>query len=163
MPEIRSGKKSFSCQCLKGYTGKLCEIPVRGCQDYLRANESASSGLYQLWLGEPPMSPKTVYCYFDHNIKEAWTLVMSYSYSHKSSMNNLPFLKDKPINEETPVFKYYRASLASMKYLRKVSTFWRATCNHETKPREDDFMQCLFTTLDIMTFNGKSLKFPRKL
>ena len=156
VPEVRSGKETFSCKCSPGFTGKLCDVPpVKGCQDYLRRNESATSGLYEIWLSETNVN-KTVYCYFDHVNLEAWTLVMSYSYSYQSSMDALPFHKDNPINEENPGFNHYRASFALMKYLRNENSFWRATCNHETNPRDDDFMQSNFTTLDIMTYNGRS-------
>ena len=155
VPEIRFGKKSFSCKCSPGFTGKLCDVPIKACQDYLRANESATSGLYEIWLNETNVA-NTVYCYFDHVNLEAWTLVMSYSYSYQSSMDALPFHKDNPINEENPGFNHYRASFAMMKYLRNENSFWRATCNHDTKPRDDDFMQSYFTTLDIMTYNGTS-------
>ena len=62
---LRSGKKTFSCKCLPGFAGRLCDVKVRGCQDYLRANEAAVSGLYEIWLNVPTLS-KTVYCYFDH-------------------------------------------------------------------------------------------------
>lgn len=160
MPEVRSGKRSFSCKCPPGFTGKLCDVPVKGCQDYLRANESATSGVYEIWLDDPTVT-KNVYCYFDHANKETWTLVMSYSYSYQDSMDSFPFQKDNPINEENPAFDHYRASLASMKYLRNQSSFWRATCNHGTKPRDDDFTQSYFTSLDIMTFNGTSLAIIR--
>jgi hypothetical protein len=90
---------------------------------------------------------------------EVWTLVMSYSFSYQGNMDNLPFLKDNPINEDNPAFNYYRASHALMTYLKNESTFWRATCNHDTKPHDDDYMQSYFTTLDIMTYNGKKLLF----
>ena len=83
--EIRSGKKTFSCKCLPGFTGRFCDVKVRAYQDYLRANESAVSELYEIWLNVPTLS-KTVYCYFDHVNLEVWTLVMSYSYSHQNDM-----------------------------------------------------------------------------
>ena len=154
VPEVRSGKQTFSCKCLPGFAGRLCDVKVRGCQDYLRANESAVSGLYEIWLNVPNLS-KTVYCYFDHVNMEVWTLVMSYSYPHQNDMDALPFYKDNPINEENPGFHYYRASLNLIKYLRNESSFWRATCNHDTKPHDDDFMQSYFTTLDVMTHEGR--------
>ena len=121
-------------------------------------NQSAISGQYDIWL-ESTVLNKTVYCYFDHVKKEAWTLVMSYSYSYQNIMDVLPFFKDNPINENTPSFNYYRASLSLMKQLRNESSFWRATCNHDTKPRDDDFMQSNFSTLDIITLTGKVLSF----
>ena len=70
-------------------------------------------------------------------------------------MRTLPFHKDKPINENSPGFNYYRASLSLIKYLRNESSFWRATCNHDTKPHNDDFMESYFTTLDVMTHDGR--------
>ena len=68
----------------------LCDVKVRGCQDYLRANESAVSGLYEIWLKVPTLS-KMVYCYFDHVNMEVWTRVMSYLYSHQNEMDALSF------------------------------------------------------------------------
>ena len=160
VPEVRSGKKTFSCKCLPGFTGRLCDVKVRarGCKDYLRANESAVSGLYEIWLNVPTLS-KIVYCYFDHVNMEVWTLVMSYSYSHQNDMDPLPFYKDNPINEDSPGFRYYRASLGLMEYLKNESSFWRATCNHDTKPHDDDFMQSYFTALDVMTLESKCFVF----
>ena len=75
---------------------------------------------------------------------------MSYSYSHQNDMGTLSFYKDNPINEGNPGFNYYRASLDLIKYLRNENSFWGATCNHDTKPHYDDFMQSYFITLDVL-------------
>lgn len=62
--------------------------------------------------------------------------------------------KDHPFNENNIVFDKYRASLGLMTYLKKKSSFWRATCNYDTKVNGDDFVQSSFASLDIMENGG---------
>ena len=126
-----------------------------GCDDYLRFNASAISGLYKIRLGKEG-GTKTVHCHFDRVNSEVWTLVMSYSFSNNAVFKVLPFQEDRPINEDNPVFNdKYRASLGLMTYLRKKTSFWRATCNHNTKIGDDDFVWSNFSTIDVMTYNGE--------
>lgn len=132
----------------------MCDIPVYSCRDVLRANESAESGVYQIALGSET-NTKNAYCYFHHSAEEVWTLVMSYKLSYEDTIGSLQFTIDKTINEANPTFNEYRASLNFMKYLKNKSSSWRATCNHDTKPFDDDYVQNRFTTLDIMTYRGK--------
>ena len=154
MPEIRSGKPSFACECKEGYTGRLCDKNASGCDDYLRYKPSASSGLYKIHLDDQGKT-KTVFCHFDRVNWQVWTLVLSYAFSNNNIFKGLPLNKDHPYNEDNPVFDQYRASLGFMTDLKQKSSFWRATCNYDTKVNDDDYMQSSFASLNIMEVHGK--------
>lgn len=153
MPEIRSGKRSFSCRCKEEYTGRLCEKNASSCADYLRYNSSVSSGLYKINLDDQGKT-KTVFCHFDRVNWQVWTLVLSYAFSHNDIFKLSPLKEDHPYNEDNPVFDQYRVSLGLMTGLKQKSSFWRATCNYDTKVNDDDYMQSSFASLDIMV-DGK--------
>lgn len=72
-----------------------------------------------------------VYCDLDSESKFVWTLIQSFSFDQRTSLDDKGFGVDYPVGEDQPNinWRYYRLSLLHMKYLKRLSTHLRATCN----------------------------------
>ena len=72
-----------------------------------------------------------VLCQLNHNLKRAWTLVMSFSLPNyrNAVINGVPLTKNYPIEEGFPNFNRFRMSQARMKCIRNHTTSWSTVCN----------------------------------
>lgn len=100
------------------------------CSDFLTAehNTSHSSLTHEILHNGYVFE---VYCYLDHHLKKAWTLVMSFSYENynNTNINSVPPSKNRPAEEAFPKLTHYRMSKSRMDYIRSHTTSWTIVCN----------------------------------
>ena len=116
-------KLKFNCTCAQGFTGKLCQIKVRYCKDYIN---SKTNGKYVVF--DKDGNKLNVFCDFLSEKGFSWTLVESFSLENNYLIKDAAFFKDKPQNGNSPNWVKYRLSRAHMKQITKRSTYFRATC-----------------------------------
>lgn len=87
------------------------------------------SGRYVICDGQ--QLPFYVYCDMESDSKFLWTLIQTFSLSHKHLFENKPFVMNHPINMKRWNVNWtaYRLSLPQMQYLKNQSTRLRVTCN----------------------------------
>ena len=138
----------YRCQCLPGYTGRLCQIAAKSCHGY--SNGPRVPGLYQVL--DDNMEPYEVFCAFDSDM--SWTLIQSYQLKNKNMFRN-PFLKNISVNEDTPRWDEYRLSKSRMQSIQDDSSKFRMTCKYDTDGIVyDDFLVLAKKELDIMTYTN---------
>lgn len=100
-----------------------------------------------------------VYCDFNTELRSAWTLVMSWSFSNANvpAFDSSSLTQNTPVNEQTPNWAIYRMSKEQMDFLKKKSTHWRATCSFDQVDFDyRDYMRVKFNKFDLTTFSGGS-------
>ena len=144
----------FKCSCPGGYAGDLCQHRIKSCRGY--NSGSRTPGIYKIF--DDNTDPFYVFCDFDLNSTNAWTLVQSYQLQYQSSFEYLPFTKDLSINATSPRWDVYRLSKLRMKSIQEDSSKFRMTCNYDTEGVVyRDYLQVATDQLDILTFtNGDS-------
>ncbi len=151
----------FTCQCTKyyrgkqcqdcaeGYTGHLCQTPVKSCRGY--KNGSRIAKIYKIF--DQNMNLYPVFCDFDKD--RAWTLIQSYKFENHDHFKS-SFVSNKPNRTNAPNFKSYRMSKFRMGKVAQDSSKWRITCDYESgkKISYTDYVETSLKKLDILTFNG---------
>ena len=100
-----------------------------------------------------------VWCYLNHNLQKAWTLVMSFSYQHynDTGINGAPLTKNWPISEAFPNLHRYRMSNTRMEYIRNHTTSWSTVCNFNgTITDQRDTARGKFSDVDPMRFYSRA-------
>ena len=141
----------FKCNCPPGYAGNLCQHKVKSCRGY--NNGSRIPGIYKIFDDNTDLFD--VFCDFDSNSLNAWTLVQSYQLQNKSSFDDLSFTKDCSINANSPSWDAYRLSKFRMKSIQDDSSKFRMTCNYDTDGvLYRDYLQVAKDKLNILTFES---------
>ena len=94
-----------------------------------------------------------VFCDFDSNSTNTWTLVQSFKLQNKNSFKNRPFTIDFPVNSISSGWDAYRLSKLRMQSIQEDSSKFRVTCNYDTDGVVyRDYLQVANNQLDILTF-----------
>ena len=141
-------KARFRCKCLPGYSGELCQYPVKSCQGYISG--SRVPGKYKVF--DANMNLFEVFCDFPANSSVAWTLIQSYQLDNQANLQRRIYPEDYPVNQETPVWNVYRLSLSRMKSIQQDGSKWRITCRYDTDGLNYiDYVQGSNKKIDILT------------
>ena len=138
------------CQnCAKGYTGHMCQTPIRSCKDYKDGGESGK--IYKVFSESMKLYP--VLCDFDKD--RAWTLIQSFKLENHG-FYKASFASNRPNNISTPNFEGYRLSKKKMLTVAQNSSKWRITCDYRPgeKISYTDYVETSLEKLDLVTFNG---------
>jgi hypothetical protein len=140
----------YKCQCLTGYTGRLCQHAIKSCLAY--SNGSRVPGNYQVL--DDNMKPYEVFCDFDSSLNKVWTLVSSYQLQNKADFNEA-YLKDWPVNENTPRWDEYRVSKFRMQSVQDDSSKFRVTCKYDTDGLNyTDYIEAKKEHIDVLNFEN---------
>ena len=143
----------FKCSCPQGYAGNLCQHRVKSCRGF--NNGSRIPGIYKIF--DDSMNLFDVFCDFDLNSTNAWTLVQSYQLKNKDSFDYLPFTIDRPVNATSPRWDAYRLSKSRMQSIHEDSIKFRFTCNYDTDGIVyRDYLEAATDKLDILRFENGS-------
>ena len=140
----------FTCQdCAEGYTGHLCQTPIKSCRGYKNGSQIAK--IYKIFDDKTNLF--SVLCDFDKD--RAWTLIQSYKFANHDYFKS-SFVSNKPNRTNSPNAQSYRMTKARMKAVAQDSSKWRITCNYEPgeKISYTDYVEITLEKLDILTFNG---------
>ena len=146
--------QGYSCPTPPSVNTELTFHPF-SCLDYLKRGVSKCD-VYKLFDSNGNSFP--VYCDFQSEPGTAWTLVMSWSQSHRTlaPLQITSFSENSPVNENAFNWKMYRLSLARMKSLQSHSTHWRATCSFPTHGVDfRDYVRGNFKDFDIVNYIGE--------
>jgi hypothetical protein len=136
----------YKCQCLTGYTGRLCQHAIKSCRAY--SNGPRVAGNYQVF--DDNMKPCEVFCDFDLKFSKVWTLVSSYQLQNKANFNEAYF-KDWPVNENTPRWDEYRLSKPRMQSVQNDSSKFRVTCKYDTDGLNyTDYLEAKNEHIDVL-------------
>ena len=98
-----------------------------------------------------------VFCDFDLNSTNAWTLVQSYQLRYSNSFRNSRFTDNITVNATMPHWDAYRLSKFRMQSIQEDSSKFRFTCNYDTDGVVyRDYLQVATDQLNILTFVGDS-------
>ena len=101
------------------------------------------------------MSLFDVFCDFDLNTTNAWTLVQLYNLQQKISFRRLSFIVDNSVNAISPRWDAYRLPKLRMKPIQDDSSQFRMTCNYDTDGVVyHDYFQIAKDQLNILTFKN---------
>ena len=121
----------FNCTCPDSYTGQRCEklVHPRSCKGLATNGAKISSGMYKVY--DSQNKSFQVYCDFDSEVGNVWTLMQSFSFGNNSKFRKKTFDVDYPVNQDDGAIHWsaYRLSLSRMLSIADVSTHLRATCN----------------------------------
>jgi len=148
---VSAGCKGHSCPQPKGK--KQDTFHPYSCLDYLKKGAS-ECGVYKLFDTSGNSYP--AYCDLQSEPGSAWTLVMSFSNSHRKLpvFQTTPFKTNAPVNENAHNWNLYRLSLARIKSLQDHSTHWRATCSYPTHGVDfTDYVRGSFKDFDIVDYS----------
>ena len=118
----------FKCNCPSGYAGNVCQHIVKSCRGY--SSGSRIPGIFKIF--DDDMSLFDVFCDFDLNTTNAWTLVQSYNLQQKISFRRLSFIVDNSVNAISPRWDAYRLPKLRMKSIQDDSSQFCMTCNYDT-------------------------------
>ena len=92
------------------------------------------------------------YCDFGSEPGATWTLIQSHALQNNDAFESKAFFHyDMPINQEAPEWNSYRLSMSRMKFIRNVSTHWRATCNFPTVGEDyQDYWRVSLNSFDVL-------------
>ena len=145
------GKK---CQeCAEGYTGHLCQTPIKSCRGY--KNENGVVREYKIFDNNMKLFP--VMCQYEKN--RAWTLIHSFRFDNhertgmKSSLASNAELEKR---EDDPNLQIYRMSKFRMQGVAEDSVKWRITCDYRKTNAISytDYVEASLQNVNILTFNG---------
>ena len=145
------GKK---CQeCAEGYTGHLCQTPIKSCRAYKNENEVVRE--YKIFDNNMKLFP--VMCQYEKN--RAWTLIHSFRFDNhertgmKSSLASNAELEKR---EDDPNLQIYRMSKFRMQGVAEDSVKWRITCDYRKTNAISytDYVEASLQNVNILTFNG---------
>ncbi|CAB3991873.1 PREDICTED: uncharacterized protein LOC107328519 [Paramuricea clavata] len=146
----------YKCQCLTGYTGRLCQHAIKSCRAY--SNGSRVPGNYQVL--DDNMKPYEVFCDFDSSLNKVWTLVSSYQLRNKDNFDEAYF-KDWPVNENTSRWDEYRLSKPRMQSVQDDSSKFRVTCKYDTDGLNyTDYLEAKKEHIDILNFEYRHTHIP---
>ena len=117
---------------------------------------SRTPGTYKIF--DDRMNLFDVFCHFDLNSTNTWTLVQSYQLQKIDSFRRLPFTLDFSINAKSPRWDAYRLSKFRMESIQEDSTKFRMTCNYDSDGVVyRDYLQVAKGQFNILTYKwGKS-------
>ena len=138
----------------KGNTGNT---KYRKCSDFFSTDHNTNHSSLTHRILDNNGSVIEVYCYLDHRLKKAWTLVMSFSYEkyNSTNINSFPLSKCRPVEESFPKLTSYRMSKSRMDYIRSHTTSWTIVCNftrHSDITDRRDTVRGKFSQLDPLKF-----------
>ena len=144
----------FKCNCLPGYAGNLCQHRVKSCRGY--NNGSRIPGIYKIF--DDNMKLFDVFCDFDSNSTNAWTLVQSFQLQDTGIFSQRPFTVNFSVNATFPRWDSYRLSRPRMQSIQEDCSKFRVTCNYDTDGVVyRDYLQVANDQIDILTYeNGTS-------
>ena len=119
----------FNCTCPRNFLGKRCEIRCYGsCLEAFQTGVK-KPGTYAIC--DEDKEPFYVFCDRESGSKLVWTLIQSFSFERRAFFYDKGFGVDFPVGENSSNidWTFYRLSLSHMKYLKNVSSHFRATCN----------------------------------
>ncbi|KAK3731863.1 hypothetical protein QZH41_008327, partial [Actinostola sp. cb2023] len=146
-------KRKFVCNCAPGYSGRLCENPIKSCAEHAR-NLNKQSGIRSIIL--PSGGELQVYCDFHSEPGFVWTLIESFTFDRNAQFQDKPFLRDFPVNHANPGWYDYRLSRSLMLHIKSHATLWRATCRYDIDGfQKRDYMRGLLSKMDILTFKDE--------
>ena len=92
-----------------------------------------------------------VFCDFDLNSTNAWTLIQSYELQNKNTFAQM-FPIDFAVNSTSPRWDAYRLSKSRMQSIQEDSSKFRVTCNYDTDGVVyRDYLQVATDQVDILT------------
>ena len=139
----------FKCNCPPGYAGNLCQHEVKSCRGY--NNGSRIPGKYKIF--DDNMELFDVFCDFDLNSTNAWTLIQSYEFQNKKTFAQKIFPMDFAVNSKSPRWDAYRLSKFRMQSIQEDSSKFRVTCNYDTDGVVyRDYLQVATDQIDILTY-----------
>ena len=93
-----------------------------------------------------------VFCEFDLNSTNAWTLIQSYELQNKKTFAQKMFPMDFAVNSTSPRWDAYRLSKFRMQSIQEDSSKFRVTCNYDTDGVVyRDYLQVATDQIDILT------------
>ena len=94
-----------------------------------------------------------VFCDFDLNSTNAWTLIQSYELQNKKTFAQKMFPVDFAVNSKSPCWDAYRLSKFRMQSIQEDSSKFRVTCNYDTDGVVyRDYLQVATDQIDILTY-----------
>jgi hypothetical protein len=121
----------FTCQdCAEGYTGHLCQTPIKSCRGYKNGSQIAK--IYKIF--DDKMNLFSVLCDFDKD--RAWTLIQSYKFANHDYFKS-SFVSNKPNRTNSPTPKVTEWRKPEWKRLLKIPAngVSRVTINQERESR----------------------------
>ena len=99
-----------------------------------------------------------VFCDFDSNSTNAWTLVQSFQLQDTGIFSQRPFTVNFSVNATFPRWDSYRLSRPRMQSIQEDCSKFRVTCNYDTDGVVyRDYLQVANDQIDILTYeNGTS-------
>ena len=98
-----------------------------------------------------------VFCDFDLNSTNAWTLIQSYELENRKTFERKLFPMDFAVNSTSPRWDAYRLSKFRMQSIQKDSSKFRVTCNYDTDGVVyRDYLQVATDQIDILTYASGS-------
>ena len=146
----------FSCSCVAGFTGKVCEAKS-SCTTHYAFDNSVQNGVYEISNGSRVFK---VYCDFTSEPNFIWTLVESFELNKRTAFN-YNFLADIPIREDDPQFSEHRLSLSARIHLLADATHIRATCEFDKGFNYTDYLRGKLTEIELVTQRGRCTLFER--
>lgn len=144
----------FSCSCVAGFVGKVCETAslMHSCSSYYASDSSVQNGVFEI-SNHNNSELFNVYCDFTSEPSFIWTLVESFEKIKKSAFNN-DFLADMPIRANDPQFSEHRLSLSARTHLLSDATHIRATCEFDKGFSYTDYLRGKLTDIDLVGSSG---------
>ena len=94
-----------------------------------------------------------VFCDFDLNSTNAWTLIQSYELQNKKTFGLKIFPINFAVNSTSPRWDAYRLSKFKMQSIQEDSSKFRVTCNYDTDGVVyRDYLQVATDQIDILTY-----------
>ncbi|KAK3751120.1 hypothetical protein QZH41_009294 [Actinostola sp. cb2023] len=141
--------RKFECKCRKGFTGRVCGIPV-SCAAY-----SSQFVPHTYTIRTANDSRLKVFCDAKSEPGIVWTLIESFALSQRDKYQDKDFAEDFPVNTENLNWTDYRLSRFAMGHVKTHSTHWRATCNYNSEGLvKRDYIRGLLSDVDIIMVSG---------
>lgn len=146
----------FSCSCVAGFTGKVCEARS-SCATFFALDNSVQNGVYEMSDGSQVFK---VYCDFTSEPSFIWTLVESFELIKRSAFR-YDFLTDIPIRADDPQFSEHRLPLSARTHLLIDATHIRATCEFNKGFNYTDYLRGKLTEIELVRQGGRCTLFER--
>lgn len=146
----------FSCSCVAGFTGTVCEANP-SCSTHYALDNSIQNGVYEMGDGSEVFK---VYCDFTSEPNFIWTLVESFELNKKSNFR-YDFLTDIPVRADDPQFSEHRLPLNARTNLLIDATHIRATCEFDKGFSYTDYLRGKLIDIVLVRQGGRCTLFER--